>query len=501
MPRPPVVVILGHVDHGKTTLTDFIRKSNVVARESGGITQHVGAYVISHQGKPMTLLDTPGHAAFAEMRSRGANVADVAILVVAADDGVKPQTKEAIDTIRAAQIPFVVAINKIDKGNADVERTKNELTEAGVFLEGWGGDTPNVEISAKEGIGVDALLDLVGLVGEMSEALYADDAQAAQGTVIEAHRDAQRGSVATLLVRQGTLRVGESIAAGKVSGKVKALESFAGEPIREAGPSSPAVILGLRDVPDVGDSFRVAINEAGAEEYAAQEASRRVFEQRIAQGNPEITVALLLKGDVVGSLEAMTHELKKLQNPHVAIEILGADTGEVNESDVKRAASLGATLFGFRARVRPPLVAFAERVGATIRTFEVIYEFVDAVKELCAERLPKQVTREDLGSVKLLATFRSDPPRHVVGGMVTKGAVKKNSQFELLRQPKDPESAEEIIGAGDVLETQMGQIAVDEIPQNKEGGLLVKYRRGGPAQVGDIVRVFVEHEEKPKLFT
>lgn len=491
--RPPVVVVLGHVDHGKTTLLDTIRKSNIVSRESGGITQHVGAYVIEHQGKPLTVLDTPGHAAFSEMRSRGAKVADVAILVVAADDGVKPQTKEAIGAIRSANIPFVVALNKIDKSNADVDRAKTQLTEAGVLLEGWGGDTPNVEISAKAGTGIDALLDMLALVADMAE-LQANAAGPAQGVVIEAHQDQRRGPAATLLVQNGMLHVGDAIIAGSVSGKVKALESFTGKAVSQAGPSTPVVVLGLSQVPDVGDEFRVAGSDTEARERSSLEAQRRAFEQRIAEGNPAMSVKVLVKADVVGSLEALVSELKKLKNSHIALEVVGGDTGDIIENDVKRAEPLGAVIVGFRVKARPAILGLAERLGVVMQTFDVIYECVDAIKKLCVERLPKQTTREEMGTVKILATFKRDLPRHVIGGLVTKGVARKEAQFEIMRN-------EAIVGSGQILEMQMNQVPVDEVSQNRECGMLVKYRRGGPAQEGDTVNIFLEREKTPKLFS
>ena len=486
-----MVVVLGHVDHGKTTLLDTIRKTSVVARESGGITQHVGAYVVSHGRNAVTFLDTPGHAAFSEMRKRGARVADVAILVVATDDGVKPQTQEAIEAIRAAGIPFVVALNKIDKSNADIDRAKTALTEAGVLLEGWGGDVPNVEISAKQGTGVDALLDLCSLVADMAE-LRADSAKPGEGVVIEAHRDATRGVVSTLLVKNGTLRVGGHVSVGPVTGKIKAMEDFAGKAIREAGPSTPAVVLGLNETPDVGDAFHVAENEAAAALAANAEASKRVFEQVIAEGTPDRELPVILKVDVVGSLEAIVGELRKLKNSAVALRILDADTGEITENDIKRASTLGALIVGFRVKLRPAIVVSAERNAVSVKTFDVIYELVDGVKDAVRERLPRNVIRDELGVAELLATFKKDPPRHVVGGRVSKGVLRKGALFELERGGVPA-------GRGEILETQEQKVAVDEIAQGREFGALLKFKSGGLAEPGDRLRVFTERIEEIKI--
>lgn len=491
--RPPVVVVLGHVDHGKTTLLDTIRKTNVVARESGGITQHVGAYRVEHSGKTLTVLDTPGHAAFSEMRSRGAKVADVAILVVAADDGVQPQTKEALEAIRTAEIPFVVAINKIDKNNADIERTKNELTENGVLLEGWGGDVPNVEISAKKGEGVEALLDLVALVAEMAE-LSSDDSASAEGVVVESHQDARRGPVATLLVQQGILRVGDTMTVGSVSGKLKAMSDFTGANIQEAGPSIPAVVLGINGVADVGDRFTVVPDERTAEELAQAEASRRNFERRIADGTPFATFVFLLRADVTGSLEAIVGELEKLRNSIVAIELIGAETGALNESDIKRAASVGATVYGFRVKAPQSIMALAERSGVPVKTFDIIYELLDSVVAACRERLPRQLVRDEVGAVKLLGVFRYDAPQQIIGGLVTKGIARKQVKFEIVRQ-------EAVVGRGTVLEVQRQKIVIDEAAQNEECGLKVKFASGGPAEVGDSVRLFIERDTTPDPFS
>ena len=490
-PRSPVVVVLGHVDHGKTTLLDTIRKTNVAGRESGGITQHVGAYVVERGGKTITFLDTPGHEAFSAMRSRGAQVADVAILVVAVDDGVKPQTKEAIEAIRSSHIPFVVAMNKIDKGNADIERTKNGLTEAGVLLEGWGGDTPNVEISAKAGSGVDELLELVLLVAEVAE-LGADPTGMAEGAVIEAHRDSRRGPVATLLVKEGTLRRGDAIVAGSVFGRAKAIEDFAGKNAEALGPSMPAVVLGFNEVPAVGDAFSVFPDDAMAAEKAQSEAKRRAREQVIAEGSPEGAFSLIVKADVMGSLEAVMGELGKFRNSFIAIRVAAADTGDITENEVKQAAAIGAIVVGFRVKAPRAIQQLAERTGVSVVTFPVIYEMLDFLRKAIEERMPRKIIREDMGVLQLLATFRSDPPRQVIGGRITKGSARKGLHFELERNNA-------IVGSGEVLEAQMNKIVVDEVPQGNECGTLVKFRAGGPAKEGDTLRLFTERIEQQKL--
>ena len=489
--RPPVVVVLGHVDHGKTTLLDWIRKTNVAGRESGGITQHIGAYVIEHDGRSMTFLDTPGHAAFSAMRRRGAQVADIAILVVAADDGVQPQTKEALEAIRTAKIPFVVAINKIDKVNADIQKTKTDLTNADVLLEGWGGDVPNIEISAKEGKGVNELLEIVQLVGDIAE-LTGDPAKPAEGVIIEAHRDSRRGIVVTLLVKDGTMRIGDVLLAGAVAGKVKALEDFKGAGIQEARPSTPAIVLGFSDVPDVGDAVRVVADEAQAQEAAGKEEQQRAFEQVIAEGDVEIELPVVIRADVLGSLEAIVNELEKLKNAHVAIRIAGAATGEISESTIRQAATQGALLVGFRVKARDPVLQFAEREDVTIKTFDVIYELTDAVREAARNRLPKIVHREDVGTLELLGAFKYTHPDHVVGGRVESGVARKGVLLEAVRD-------DTVVVRAKLVDLQQNKIPVDEVSVGNECGMLIRYETGGPVQIGDIVHFFTETVETPEL--
>lgn len=486
-----MVVVLGHVDHGKTTLLDTIRKTNIAGKESGGITQHVGAYVIEHDGKPITFLDTPGHAAFSAMRSRGANVADIAILVVAADDGMQPQTQEALEAIRSADIPFVVAINKIDKPNADLDKTKGDLTNAGVLLEGWGGDVPNAEISAKEGTNIDALLELVQLLADISE-LTGDPGVPARGVVIETHQDPKRGVLATVLVKDGTVRVGDALLAGAVTGKVKALEAFDGESLKEAGPSVPAVVLGFSDVPEVGDTVRVMEDEKTASAAAEEEQERRAYEVTIAEGEPEITLPVVVKTDVRGSLEALIGELEKLKNPHVAIQVVGASTGDVSENDVKQAAAIEAAIFAFRVKATNAVMNVADRHQVRISVHDVIYELLDDLKAAAVDRLPKIVHRKDLGALKVLQTFKYDHPTHVIGGRVESGIAKKGALLEIVRD-------DEVLGRAEMTELQRDKIPVDQVEQGRECGMLVKYVKGGPVEEGDVIRFFEETVETPSL--
>lgn len=489
--RPPVVVVLGHVDHGKTTLLDTIRKTNVAGRESGGITQHVGAYVVEHQGKMITFLDTPGHAAFSAMRRRGAQVADLAVLVVAADDGMQPQTHEALEAIRAVDIPYVVAINKIDKPNADLDKTKADLTQADVLLEGWGGDIPNVEISAKEGTKIDDLLEIIQLLAEMAE-LRGDASAPAEGVVIEAHQDPRKGTITTALVKNGTLRVGDVVVAGSITGKVKALEDFEGNGVKEAGPSMPTVILGLNEVPEVGDALRAVATEAAATAAAAEEKERRSFEVTIREGEPSVTFPLLIKSDVRGSLEAIIGELEKLKNKHVALQVIAASTGDITENDVKQAGAMGATIFGFRIKARNAITNVAERNDVTVRAYDVIYELMDAVKAEAEERLPKIVTRDDVGTLEVLGAFKYDHPNHVIGGRVTSGVARRGVLVEVIR-------GEDVVARATVTELQRDKMPVDEVEQDRECGMLVKYTKGGPVQVGDTINFFTETIETPSI--
>ena len=460
-PRPPVVVVLGHIDHGKTTLLDKIRETSITARESGGITQHIGAYEVVWHDKKITFLDTPGHETFSKMRARGARVADIAILVVAADDGPKPQTIEALAAIRQADIPFVVALNKIDKPTADSDRAKSKLAEAGVLVEGWGGTVPVAAVSAKDGTGIEELLETVLLVAEMAE-LSADPALSGEGIVIESHLDSQRGPSATLLVTNGSVRKGAFVQAGKVWAPVRILEDTSGEAINEAGPSTPIVIAGFSEVPPIGILFQSHATKADAEKNA-----QAVVGVQQEQNLNQAEIGVMVKADVAGSLEALADEIKKATPEEIAVRFFDGGVGEITEGDVKTmAAAKTAFLIGFKTKAKPAVMDMALRVGVAIRTFDVIYEAIDWIKGEFTKLVPKKVVREEVGKLLVLKTFSATGGGRVVGGRVKSGRVPKGARFDVLR-------AGEKVFAGSVAGLQRNKIAVDELSEGEEGGLLV----------------------------
>ncbi len=460
-PRNPVVVVLGHIDHGKTTLLDTIRKTNITAKESGGITQHLSAYeVLLPHGKKITFLDTPGHETFSKMRARGARVADIAILVVAADDGVKPQTKEALNTIREAGIPFVVALNKADKPTSDIDRAKSQLAEAGVLVEGWGGTVPVVAISAKEGTGVDDLLETVLLMAELAE-LSGDPNLPGVGVVIESYLDSRRGPSATLLITNGTVRKGTFVRAGDAVAPVRILENTRGESIDEAGPSTPIVIAGFTFVPPVGMPFESYTSKAEAEERARD---TEAVSQQVASS---AEVGIMIKADVLGSYEALSDQIQKIVPPDLAVKFFRGGVGDIGEADVKTmAAAKTAFIIGFRARVKPAVKDLAERFRITVRTFDIIYEAVDWVREEFTKLVPKKVVREDVGKLVVLKVFSSSQAGRIIGGRVKSGRVPAGRRFEGLR-------GDDRVCSGSIKSLQKNKAPIAELREGDEGGLLV----------------------------
>lgn len=488
--RPPIVVVLGHVDHGKTTLLDTIRKTNIAAKESGGITQHVGAYQVEHNNKLITFIDTPGHEAFGQMRSRGANVADIAIVVVAADEGVKPQTQEALDIVKNGNLSYVIALNKMDKATAQPDKVKRELAESGVMLEGWGGDVSSLPISAKTGEGISELLDLILLIAEVAE-LKADPLAPASGVVIEAHKDQRRGAVATLLVRQGTLKLSANIVVGGYLGKARSLENFLLKPIEEAGPSTPVLISGLGEVPDVGEIFLAPDSEKEAEDIIAQEKERRRFAVKIGGENAEVIKKIIVKADVVGSLEAIVESLKKISSQIVGLDIIVAETGNITENDVKLAAISGAAIIAFRTKAASAIQMLAQKLNVSIVSSDIIYELIDGIRIEMENAVPPEIIRTDLGVVKILATFKQEGSRQVVGGEVIKGFIKPNTFVDIERGGHH-------VGQGKLNSVQMNKVTVDEVPQGKQCGLQLDIK-GMSILPGDVVKCFSEERNKRPL--
>jgi translation initiation factor IF-2 len=444
MPRPPIVTILGHVDHGKTTLLDAIRQTNVTEQEFGGITQHIGAYQVTLEGKKITFLDTPGHEAFTAMRARGAQVTDIAILIVAADDGVMPQTIEAINHAKAAGVHIIAAINKVDKADANVDRTKQQLAEHGLVIEKWGGDIVSVDMSAKEKKGVDELLEMISLVAEVAE-LKADPTGPAAGTVIEAELDKSQGPVATVLVSEGTLKVGDAVVIGAAYGKVKAMLDEHGARVPKAGPATPVEIVGLSSVPAAGDYMDVVKNEREARQIAESRAEE-TREGKLAS-HTRVTLAdlyrqikegvtkdlnVILKTDVQGSEEAIAQSLAKLADEEVRVNLIHTGVGNVGESDVLLASASNAVIVGFNVRVDPNALRAAEKESVDVRTYNIIYELLDDIEGAMLGLLEPVLEETIMGHAEVRATFKV--PKGVVAGCyVTDGKAARNAEARLLR--------------------------------------------------------------------
>ncbi|MFA5154814.1 MAG: translation initiation factor IF-2 [Patescibacteria group bacterium] len=494
--RPPVIVVMGHVDHGKTKLLDSIRQTNVVAGEAGGITQHIGAYQIVRNGRTITFIDTPGHEAFTAMRSRGAKVADIAILVVAADDGVKPQTVEAFRIIEAAKIPYLVAINKIDKPTADLNKTKQELaTQLSITPEDWGGKTICAPISAKEGTGIEELLDMVLLVAETEgAALKANPDAPAAGTVVESNIDKTAGPLATILVQNGTLRVGDQLCFNDtVYGKVKSLRNYKGEEVREAGPSAPVKVLGLKISPAVGDILHVGEGEkvrvnkikAGTPAPLAQPANS---DDNQEDRTPQVKV--IIKADFLGSAEAIEESLLKLNNEKVKTRVISKGLGYVTEGDVKRAEDAGAKILGFNVRMSPAIETLVRERQVTVRIFSVIYDLIKFVKEEMQLLVKPEINRVELGRLKVLAVFRTENNSQIVGGKVLDGVIKNHSLIDVKR-------GTDFIITGRLTRLQSGKQDVESVDQDSEAGL--RYEGRPLIVVGDILQVYQEERRVDKI--
>ena len=485
--RPPIVVVMGHVDHGKTQLLDYIRKTSVVEKEAGGITQHIGAYEITHKERKITFLDTPGHEAFSKIRARGAHVADIAVLVVAADEGVKPQTIEALGHIKKSELPFIVAINKIDKPNANPEKVKKELADNGVLLESWGGQISSVELSAKEGTKVEELLDLIGLLADVAD-LKADPNSDGRGVVIEARRDPRRGPTASLVVLDGTVKVGDYIAASSISGRVKALEDFLGKPVGSATFSSPALVIGLEDTPDVGAEFITSKEPITAAIKMAKQLGDFIEKTLEPEVKPNYVYAIV-KGDVQSSVEALTDSLNKIKLENGAVKVLKSEAGDVNESDLKQALTTRAVVVAFNVKIDSAaqnmirsLVASGS--GHTINIVEgkIIYELLDSFKEKAEARLKPRATREELGRLDILAIFRQEKNRQVIGGEVAQGKAVKNTRVEVMRKDM-------VLGEGRITNLQQEKKDVSEVLEGKECGMV--FEPGEPKiAAGDMLIFF-----------
>jgi translation initiation factor IF-2 len=491
--RPPVVTVMGHVDHGKTSLLDHIRKTRVVSGEAGGITQHIGAYSVDTPNGRVTFIDTPGHAAFTAMRARGAQSTDIVILVVAADDGVMPQTEEAIQHAQAAGVPIVVAINKMDLEGADPERVTNELAAKNVVPEDWGGDTQFVRVSAHTGEGIDALLESVLLHSEILE-LKAVPQAPGRGVVIESRLDRGRGPVATVLVQNGTLKQGDIIIAGECTGRVRAMLNEIGEQVKEATPSVPVEVLGLNGTPAAGDEFSVATDEKTARDLA-QFRRDKSHEHRLAlqqaakienmfaglgEGEKRV-LKVVLKADVRGSLEAITQALTDMGNDEVAVNILGSGVGGITETDANMALTYGAVVFGFNVRADNAAKTIIEREGIELRYYSIIYELLDDVKQVLTGMLRPEVREEIVGTAEVREVFRSPRYGQVAGCMVTEGTVHRNKPIRVLRDNV-------VIFEGQLESLRRFKDDVNEVRSGTECGIGV--RNYNDIRPGDHIEVF-----------
>ena len=497
VPRPPVVVVMGHVDHGKTSLLDAIRNTSVISTEAGGITQHIGAYSVRLNDRDITFLDTPGHEAFTTMRARGAQVTDVAILVVAADDGIMPQTIEAINHARAAGVTIVVAINKIDKENANVERVKEMLTEQGLIPEEWGGDTVCVEVSAKQNINIDGLLEMVLLIADMKE-LKANPNKPAKGTVIEAQIDKGRGPVATVLVQEGTLHVGDIVIAGTAVGHVRAMVNDKGRRVKSAGPSTPVEILGLAEVPAGGDRFSVVSDEKLAREVAE---SRRMEEKetrfnqtvkvsldnlfsQIDEGNMK-ELNIIIKADVQGSVEAVRQSLEKLSNDEVRVKVIHGGVGAVNESDVMLANASNAIIVGFNVRPDAGASAAAERQEVDIRLYRVIYQAIEEIEAAMKGMLDPEYREKVIGHAEVRQTFKVSGVGTIAGAYVTDGKIARNAQVRLVRDGI-------VVHEGSIDSLKRFKDDAKEVAESFECGIGIE--KFNDLKEGDVIECFVMEE-------
>ena len=498
-PRPPVVVVMGHVDHGKTSLLDAIRNANVTEGEAGGITQHIGAYQVQLGERLITFLDTPGHAAFTSMRARGAQVTDVAILVVAADDGVMPQTVEAINHAKAAGVPIIVAVNKIDKDGANPDRVLQQLTEYGLVTEQWGGDTIVCNISAKKKIGIENLLEMVLLTADIQE-LKANPDRRAKGTVIEAKLDKGRGPVATVLIQNGTLNAGDIVIAGKTVGRVRAMTDDKGRKLEKAGPAMPVEIIGLSEVPDAGDLFYAVEDERMARELAEQRKTeekdeRAKLQQKVTLENLFSHIKegeikdfnIIVKADVQGSAEAVTASLRKLSNEEVRVQVIHSGVGGVNESDVMLAAASGAIIVGFNVRPEPAAADSAARQDVEIRTYRIIYDCIEEIESAMKGMLAPKFQEAVIGHAEVRQTFKVSGVGTIAGCYVTDGKVQRAAQVRIVRDSI-------VIHEGVLSTLRRFKDDVREVASGYECG--VSFEKFNDIKEGDILEVFIMEEVK-----
>ncbi len=484
--RPPVVVILGHIDHGKTSLLTSIRDFKVLEKETGGITQHVGAYQVVHNEKKVTFIDTPGHESFSAIRARGSNLADIAILVIDAVEGIKKQTKEAIEHIKKSNVSTIVAFNKMDKPGADPEMVKQQLFKEDILVESYGGTVPSVEISALTGKGITDLLDMILLVAEMEDLKAETDKT--EGVIIESYMDPQKGPTSTVLIEKGNLKKGDYIGTESSVGKVKYLGDFLGKEIEQAGPSDPVIIIGFENVPMVGERMYVYQSIDEAKTKIKEKTNGSTFEDDSNQDKKYLN--LIIKADALGSIEAIREILNILPQETIGIRIIKAEVGNVSETDIRLARGGNASIISFRTKTDKIAEITAEKENAKIHEFNIIYELSQKVRELMERKLVKEKERTELGKVDVLAIFRTEKNRQIVGGNVTEGEVPKSAMLEIMRDG-------EKVGSGKIVGLQSGKKDCDVVKKGKESGIL--YQGSTRIKEGDELIIYREDYVKEQL--
>ena len=487
--RPPVVVVLGHVDHGKSSLLEAIREDfKITSKESGGITQHMGAYVVEHQGKRITFLDTPGHEAFFATRARGASVADLAVLVVAADEGVQLQTKEAIRQAKIAGIPLIVALNKIDKPEANIERVKQELSQEEIFVESFGGKVPCIETSATAKTGISELLEMILLMADL-ERKTADPGKAGEGIVIESSLDPKRGPLATLLIRNGSVKAGDIVGTKSVIGKVRTLQDFHGESVAAGLPAMPVLVVGFNACPQVGEAFQVFESEEAAKAQLMLSPLGRPV-QAIAVPLGAKTLDLVLKVDMAGSLEVLSSALLSLPQENVFVRLVDVGVGEIGDRDVRLAQGTRARILGFRVSVDPTAKDLAQREGIVIETFDVIYDLIQKVRTWLEQEIVQELVTVEIGVLSVLAVFLTEKNRQIIGGKVTEGEVRKRSQMKIFRKEAE-------LGTGKIINLQKDKKDAEAVEKGDECGILYE----GPVKIqsGDVIKFSIQELQNKVL--
>ncbi|QQS27162.1 translation initiation factor IF-2 [bacterium] len=499
--RPPVVAVMGHVDHGKTSVLDAIRDTETATREAGGITQHIGAYQVHRKDRTLTFLDTPGHEAFSAIRAHGVRATDVVVIVIAADDGVKPQTQEAVRLAQEAGVGIVVAINKVDKADADVARIKQQLSEIQLIPDDWGGDTPCVEVSAKAKTGLEALLDMILLVSDIHkpEATYDGPAR---GVIIESHMETGRGATVTLLIEQGTLKPGDYVVAGSTYGKVRSLDNYAGKPIKQATPSTPVVVTGFKAVPAFGDWFEVVENEKVAKDWQIKQARKSSIKSvakpksvnasdlaRAVSRGAVKELTIIIKADAQGSLESITQALHLIGNEEVQVKIAASGVGAITEGDIHTATATGAIILGFHTTISGAVNQLAKRSGVTFQLYQVIYDLLDDVREWLTALLEPEIIETEVGRLKLLAVFKTTKDHVICGGKVIQGQAEAGASIQIMREG-------ELLGTTKLVELQKQMQPAQTVLADEECGMSVERVEIAP-EVGDEF-VFIRREVRER---